>query len=317
MRSPIPITVLTGLFLLTAALGTFIPQDRSFVPTSPLGRFFNPHDIYHSSWFYLILALFSLSLVFCLVMMLLALPQKGGVRHYGKILLHLALLVILSGGLLSKIRGFRYSIEVEEQQTVSLAQTDLELKLDDFWIDYYQGSGRPRSYNSRVTLLEKGEPVLSKIIRVNDPLTYKGVTIYQMSYGVRESPSGFGFILKKPDGSMERVNTDLKGRFSLKDIPYNIAIAEVKSDSLVVLGVYKDDQLLMSKELGWMESVELSYQDQNYSVLFHGPVFPSYSGLMIVKDPGAKIAGIGGVALILGLVLAFFTPEKKSSTDEK
>ena len=44
-------------------------------------------------------------------------------------------------------------------------------------------NGAPKEYRSSLTILENGEPVLTKDIIVNDPLQYKGISMFQSSYG--------------------------------------------------------------------------------------------------------------------------------------
>ena len=40
-----------------------------------------------------------------------------------------------------------------------------------------------KSYNSTLTVLERGQKMATKTITVNDPLVYKGIWFYQSSYG--------------------------------------------------------------------------------------------------------------------------------------
>jgi cytochrome c biogenesis protein ResB len=46
----------------------------------------------------------------------------------------------------------------------------------------YSWENRIKDYKSQVKIIEKGKPVLTKIIRVNHPLKYKGYTLYQSTY---------------------------------------------------------------------------------------------------------------------------------------
>ena len=58
----------------------------------------------------------------------------------------------------------------------------------------------PKEYRSRLTIIEQGSPVLQKDIVVNDPLRYRGINIFQSSYGelppeVRQKSSPDTFTL--------------------------------------------------------------------------------------------------------------------------
>ena len=72
------------------------------------------------------------------------------------------------------------------------------MRLDQFSVSFYS-SGAPKEFKSTVTILEGDRQVLTESIRVNHPLTYKGISFYQSSYGVagrekgRPGHSGPGF----------------------------------------------------------------------------------------------------------------------------
>jgi hypothetical protein len=50
-------------------------------------------------------------------------------------------------------------------------------------VDRYQGTNNPAAYSSKVTVLG-GDPNagFSQVISMNEPLEYKGITLYQASY---------------------------------------------------------------------------------------------------------------------------------------
>lgn len=59
----------------------------------------------------------------------------------------------------------------------------------------------PKEYRSDLTILDQGREILRKSIKVNAPLTYKGVTFYQSSYeGFRD----FIVTLADPDNGDKR-----------------------------------------------------------------------------------------------------------------
>lgn len=54
------------------------------------------------------------------------------------------------------------------------------VKLDRFTVDRYQGTNNPASYSSQVSV--EGDKKFSQLISMNEPLDYKGITLYQASY---------------------------------------------------------------------------------------------------------------------------------------
>ena len=79
-------------------------------------------------------------------------------------------------------------------------QLDFPVKLDEFKIDYYEGTQKAKSYSSQVTAgidLEKQETLIS----MNEPMKYKGYTFYQASFQQDEQTG-------QPTASILSVNKD-------------------------------------------------------------------------------------------------------------
>lgn len=59
-----------------------------------------------------------------------------------------------------------------------------EVQLDHFKIDRYQGTFNPSEYSSQVTVLDPNgiQGAASRTISMNEPLEYRGTTVYQASY---------------------------------------------------------------------------------------------------------------------------------------
>ena len=62
----------------------------------------------------------------------------------------------------------------------------------------------PKEYRSSLTILEDGRPVLTKEIIVNDPLRYKGVSMYQSSYGTLPPQEAVLSFTSKSTGKIYR-----------------------------------------------------------------------------------------------------------------
>lgn len=135
--------------------------------------------------------------------------DRGRHHKWGYIFVHTAILVILIGGLMSVQFGFRGNMSVPEggsadtinflkgSDTASL-QLPFEVRCNDFFIDFYP-SGQPKLFQSNLTIIDNGKEVLTKDIIVNEPLFYKGVNIYQASFG--DAGSVLELQLFRLDGS--------------------------------------------------------------------------------------------------------------------
>ncbi len=135
--------------------------------------------------------------------------DKGRGNKWGYILVHAALLVILIGGWVSVEFGFRGDMAVPEGQSedeISFLQgterkymkMPFSVRCNSFSIDFFP-TGAPKEFRSNLTIIDDGKEVLTQDIIVNEPLYYKGVRIYQASFG--DGGSKIRFRLFSLDGS--------------------------------------------------------------------------------------------------------------------
>ncbi len=135
--------------------------------------------------------------------------DKGRWNKWGYILVHSAILVILVGGWMGSEYGFRGDMAVPEGQAedeISFLQgtqtghlkMPFKVRCNSFSIDFFP-TGAPKEFRSNLTIIDDGKEVLTSDIIVNEPLYYKGVRIYQASFG--DGGSDITFKLFHLDGS--------------------------------------------------------------------------------------------------------------------
>jgi cytochrome c biogenesis protein len=90
--------------------------------------------------------------------------------------------------------AFRANVNIAEGGNANLAFVDFKdgylvqklpfsIRVEDFRIEHYE-SGQPKSFESDLVITDKDLPQpLKQTIAVNHPLSYKGYTIYQASFG--------------------------------------------------------------------------------------------------------------------------------------
>ena len=118
--------------------------------------------------------------------------EKGRFSRLGFLITHLSILIILIGGLLGSIYGFRGFVNILEGETVDrvfLRVKDKEIarplgfkvRCDDFSLTYYDLPGKEekhvKEYTSILTVLDNGQEVVRQTIQVNHPLRYKGLAL--------------------------------------------------------------------------------------------------------------------------------------------
>ncbi len=119
--------------------------------------------------------------------------DKGRFHKWGYITVHTAMLVILIGGWMSVQFGFRGNMAVPEGgkeseisflkgTTTEYLKMPFEIRCDDFTVNFFS-TGAPSEFRSTLTIIDDGKEVMTKDIIVNEPLSYKGVRIYQASFG--------------------------------------------------------------------------------------------------------------------------------------
>lgn len=138
---------------------------------------------YFTSWLFLVPGVgFFLNLLACTARRLSREARKRAGRRHGPDLLHLGLLVLVVGSLVSFSRRQEGSVMLRVGDTVALPGSEV-LTLRDFTDERYE-DGRPKEWTSVVDVTRGGEPVaVARAIRVNSPLRVGSLTIYQASYG--------------------------------------------------------------------------------------------------------------------------------------
>lgn len=97
---------------------------------------------------------------------------------------HLALILILVGGIVGAARGFRENELIFPEESVrELGHgTGLSVRLNDF-SEVYREDGSPKIYRSDITFLQGDQPVDTGSMTVNNPLTFGDIVFYQSGFG--------------------------------------------------------------------------------------------------------------------------------------
>jgi cytochrome c biogenesis protein len=252
--------------------------------------------------------------------------EKGGVRlewlkHRLYLLgfpcLHFAIIVILLGGLIGLFYGMKGHIMIKEGQSGSEFTVDpsdvkrslpFQIALDKFTLTRYP-NGEPKEYRSDVRLLEEGREVAKGSIRVNHPLTFQGISLYQSSYralGIKE----VRLRVVNPGGKAEDFSVRPHSKAQLPGSHYEIQLLSLDPGT--------------TEEGAWAEiSAESPGTEPKKIKLFRNrktPVklgdleirfidyVPLYAtGLQIGYDPGSQVVWAGCIMLVIGFFLTLFT----------
>ena len=250
--------------------------------------------------------------------------QKGAFSRFGVYVTHSSILIIFLGAMIGNVWGYKAYVNIVEGRSINQVwpragkepiPIGFEVRCDNFEVTFYDG-GRPKEFTSDLVVLENGKEVLKKTIEVNDPLTYKGLTFYQSSYGPAGDPS-YRFLVKNRETGVTVEVSGAQGKpLPLPDgaalVPMGYApdyqnfgpAAQVSISSATQARgtpfiVFKNYPQLDEKRNGDYV-VTLLAADQAY-----------YTGLQVAKDPGVWVVWLGCLLMVLGSMGAFFLSHRR------
>ncbi|PLX81751.1 MAG: cytochrome c biogenesis protein ResB [Desulfuromonas sp.] len=257
--------------------------------------------------------------------------QKTAWARFGVYVTHISILIIFVGAIMGNVWGYKAYVNVVEGTSTDEVwprsgkepiKLGFEVRCDRFAVEYYPGSTRPKEFTSDLVVLENGQEILKKTIEVNDPLSYKGITFYQSSYGqmgdaqfifkVTERETGTtkevrarrGEMISLPGGGGFRV-VDFTEQFQNFGAAARIEVVpELDHDhkpgekhaSFVVLKAFPE----FDSRRGGKYIFSLQDFKQKY-----------YTGLQVAKDPGVWVVWLGCFLMVVGSMSAFFLSHRR------
>ncbi len=242
--------------------------------------------------------------------------RKGLIGRIGPIIVHAAMLIVLIGSIWGAFGGFfaqelvsagntfqvRHIIEAGLLSQSQLPQ-DWGVKVNRFWIDYTPDGHIAQFYSDLSVVDQKGEQLKHKVIRVNDPLRYDGVTFYQTDWGIagikvkiNNSP-----IFQIP---MAQIPTEGEGRIWGTWIPTKPDLSEGVS----LLARDLNGTMVVYDQKGNLNSairpgIPLEINGVTLNIL---EIIGS-TGLQIKADPGVPIVYTGFGLIMVGVIFSYFS----------
>lgn len=270
--------------------------------------------------------------------------EKWRWTRLGVYVVHLSVVVLLVGALVGSIFGFDGFVTIPEQtqtnrielrNTASGMTLPFEIRCDNFDVSFYE-TGAPKEFRSTLTIIEGGEPVLTEDIIVNDPLTYKGVRIFQSSYG--ELPPDMNPAAgNAPEALKFRVTQNETGKSVEVTAKRDETVSLPEDMGEVTFADYNPSFAFGGRNLGAAVSVLLKRPGQEATMVLLPLKFPNfdkmrgdtifisvtgqqteafnpgsapekryYTGLQVNRDPGVPLVYAGFTFMILGFVVTFF-----------
>jgi cytochrome c biogenesis protein len=247
--------------------------------------------------------------------------ERGRFRPLGPYLIHIALLLILAGGLIGKFWGVDGQLAIDQGEVAGAFQVgprvekplNFQVRLDNFQVSYYAPGGSPKEFRSDLTFMQDGREVSRATCRVNEPVTFGGLTLYQSSYGSQSTgPLRLKVQLGDLSESIEaplRQPTDLPGGRG-KIIPMKVD-GNFQGYGPAVLLAFSPGS--GHPQVFWTlkDRPELGDQPGPYRFTVESIPFGYYSVFQVKHDPGVLWVYAGFLLFLPGLYLAFFRPVER------
>jgi len=247
--------------------------------------------------------------------------EKGRFRPLGPYLVHLALLLILAGGLIGKFWGIEGTLPIVQGETAESFQVGhkqvplhFQVRLDRFQVLYYAASAMPKEFRSDLTFLKAGREVKA-LCRVNDPVTFGAFTFYQASYG--SEPAGAVRLLVQRGDNRESVEVPLRKLVELPGGQAKIMLSGVDGN-LQGLGPAVEGVFITGRDMAGHEffAVFKDHPEMNkplgpYRLTLEAAPFKYYSVFQVKHDPGVWWVYAGFLLFLPGFYLAFLRPHQR------
>lgn len=255
--------------------------------------------------------------------------ERGKMGRLGPLITHASIVVILIGGILVGILGFKEYKNINVGETVDVLHSDLQVRVDDFKVEFYPDSRTPKEYTSKLTIIEAGEPILTGTAEVNHPLSYKGIKFYQTAYGQTMSDT-IEVELSKSDGEVLGKFSVTRGEiFEVPGSTLKIKMVALVPDFVrdsaghvgtrsmeprnpaAFLELYEGDEL---KERTWSFQKYPDFHGSgksDYLLKFLSTNTTDYTVLQISQDPALSVIWIGCLIMVVGLFLSFYVSYKR------
>jgi len=266
--------------------------------------------------------------------------SKGRYSLFGVFVVHLSVLAILIGAIIGSLSGFEAYVNIVEgdsTDTVTLRKSSVHahkklgfsVHCEKFTVDFYD-TGTPKEYRSELSFLDGGRVLKKGNLLVNHPITFRGITFYQSSYGTipgervrlkisrhqRESKTleierGHPMPLPHNEGQFEvvEVHGNLKGMMG----PAALISIKPKQGEEVRFWVFQDFESLQKRfpKAMFQSPVLNPSAFKPYTFYLNEIQSKYYTGLQVNKDPGVPLVWMGFFMIVMGLFTTFFTSHRR------
>lgn len=265
--------------------------------------------------------------------------EKGNLSYFGVYVVHLSVLLILTGGLVGSFFGFEAYVNILEgemtdrvniRKTMKPLKLGFEVRCDKFSVDFYE-TGAPKEFKSILTFLVNGKAVRENNLLVNHPVEFGGITFYQASYGsvagkevalgIQRKSNATASTEMMVKGDVNYPLPDGEGTFKVVDMrndimhlgPAVLISVQPKTGNRIEFWVFKDHEAVRKKlpppMLASPKFNPEAFSPYRFSLMGLKTLY--YTGLQANRDPGVPIVWAGCFLMVSGLFMTFFMSHKR------
>ncbi len=253
-----------------------------------------------------------------------AFAEKGRWSPLVVYVVHLSVLLVLAGALIGSIFGFKGFMNISEGEAsaeVTLSRGDrslilpFQVRCNEFEVTFYDNRV-PKEFRSDLTFIEDGKEVLKQSIRVNDPITFRGVTFYQSSYGSTLKQADVEFS-DRSTGKSVRMTLPFRQTMTIPETQDQVQIVEFQQDlsrfgPAVGIVIQKAGQQESSGSWVLVNMPEFhGNRIENYQIKASNLQQIEFTGLQVKKDPGIWMVYFGFTAMLVGIGLAYYVSHRR------
>ncbi len=279
--------------------------------------------------------------------------EKWRWTRLGVYIVHSSVLFMIAGAMIGSLFGYSGHVNIPEGERADHVQLrnsnrierfGFEIQNNDFEVSFYP-NGMPKIFRSSLTIRENNQDVLSKDIIPNDPLRYKGISIFMSHYGeiAPERPPEPAF---SEDDIQLAFMINASGMIYKRKAEIGKPVDIPEGMGKFVLMEYRESASFMGQNIGQALvgiltppdgqplEVTLPIHFPKFDRMRRGNVIISvvhehkheqvkqnpediryYSGLQIVKDPGVWVVYSGFIIMIAGILITFFMSHQQVCID--
>ncbi len=263
------------------------------------------------------------------------LAEKWRWERFGIDLFHISLLIVIFGGLVTMLAGYRTFEIAHRGDIIRLPGADFAVRVNKFWSENYKNSERVMDWRTELTVIENDNEIVTKTIEVNAPLRYKGYNFYQSAFGTDwQGAARVTLALARADGTalgefvgvvndgfeVPSENIFVKISAFLPDFALTenlIAYSRTQrlENPAVFVEIYDAQGRRIMRtwafsrpemQAFWETTMARVGGEMPYRIKLVGMTAPEFTGLQITKDPGRPIVYFGFLFVIVGMLVHIY-----------